>query len=153
MVLKAASSASLRGITWETLKLLSVALLLGPGILVNSFLKPLFGRPRPIETIIFGGNAPYVPVWTPSSLCLDNCSFVSGEASFGMFMFAFAVVAQRSHRVTIAILAGVFCLAISINRIAFGAHFLSDVVLAWLSTALVLLFVHRWFQIRHDPLL
>ena len=56
-------------------------LLVGPGLIVNVFLKEYWGRPRPASTDLFGGLLPFVPAGDWSNACLDNCSFVSGEAS------------------------------------------------------------------------
>ena len=44
-----------------------------------------------------------------------------------------------------ALAALVFALAGSVNRIAFGAHFLSDVLLAWLITLTVIVVCYRVF--------
>ncbi|WP_244271963.1 hypothetical protein [Pseudovibrio denitrificans] len=56
-------------------------LILGPGLVVNAFFKNLWGRPRPRQTDIFGGDLPFIGVWQPTNHCDSNCSFVSGEAS------------------------------------------------------------------------
>ena len=131
------------------LALLSVAL--GPGLLVNGLLKAFMGRARPLQTTLFGGSAEFVPAWTYSTGCTSNCSFVSGEASFAAFLllFAFWLVAGASRTAALVALT-VFGIAVSINRIAFGAHFLSDVVLAWGLTAIVIAAVDLWL-VPHMP--
>ena len=129
------------------LALLSVAL--GPGLLVNGLLKAFMGRARPVQTRMFGGTADFVPAWTYSTGCDSNCSFVSGEASFSLYLlvFAFWFAAGASRTAALATL-GLFGLGVSINRIAFGAHFLSDVMLAWALTAVVILTADRWLVPR-----
>ena len=70
-------------------------LLLGPLLLVNVILKNNWGRPRPVEVDLFGGEAPYVEVWRITGWCDDNCSFVSGEASSGIWFVAVAMVLPK----------------------------------------------------------
>jgi lipid A 4'-phosphatase len=129
---------------WVTL----LAVLLGPGLLVNGILKAYMGRPRPLQTTLFGGNAEFVPVWTSSTGCAANCSFVSGEASFGLFLVIFAFWFTGPMRWLALGVVGLFGVAMSLNRMAFGAHFLSDVLLAWCLTALVILLVDRYLPDR-----
>ena len=126
----------------STLFLLST-LALAPGILVNAILKSNWGRPRPPMIGQFGGPFPYVDVWQISDYCVRNCSFVSGEASSAIWLTALAFVVPRRWRVPVAVLAGVYAFLISLNRIAFGGHFVSDVILAWGLTFLVILVVRR----------
>ncbi len=129
---------------WVTL----IAVLLGPGLLVNGLLKAYVGRPRPLQTTEFGGTADFVPVWTYSKQCAANCSFVSGEASFGLFLVVFAFWFSGPARWLAFGAVGLFGLAMSVNRMAFGAHYLSDVLLAWCLTAMVILLVDRYLPAR-----
>lgn len=101
------------------------------------------GRPRPTATDLFGGEAPFQRAWVISDWCDRNCSFVSGEASSAAWLVAAALIAPHRNRTAATALAAVYAFAISINRIAFGGHYLSDVVLAWLLCALVLMALSR----------
>ena len=65
-------------------------LVVGPGLLVNGLLKEHWGRPRPIATDLFGGEAPFQKAWVISDWCDRNCSFVSGEASAAAWLVAAA---------------------------------------------------------------
>jgi len=112
-------------------------LVVGPGLLVNGLLKEYWGRPRPIATDLFGGEAPFQKAWVISEWCDRNCSFVSGEASSAAWLVAAALVAPRRIRTAVTAAAALYAMAISINRIAFGGHYLSDILLAWLLCALV----------------
>lgn len=117
---------------------LLAGLALGPGLLVNGVLKGLWGRPRPVHLEAFGGDAPYVPVWQISDWCDANCSFVSGEAASAAWTVAAVVMlppAIRRWAVGPAIAYGA---ALSMNRLVFGGHFASDILLSWSLTALVL---------------
>lgn len=128
-------------------------LALGPGLLVNGFLKDQWGRPRPVNTDLFGGEAPFQKVWVISYWCDRNCSFVSGEASSAAWLVAAAFLAPSAVRPFAVGLAAVYAVALSLNRIAFGGHYLSDVVLAWLLCALVFVILARWiFGARPDSL-
>lgn len=118
-------------------------LVVGPGLLVNGLLKEYWGRPRPTATDLFGGEAPFQKVWVISDWCDRNCSFVSGEASSAAWLVAAAMIAPRRIRTAATTLAAIYASALSINRIAFGGHYLSDVLLAWLLCALVFMALSR----------
>lgn len=133
-----------RGLSTRGLMFLSASMALGPGILVNSILKEFWGRPRPWQITDFGGSMSFFPAWVPGGACASNCSFPSGEASSAMWLIALALVAPaRWRRATTIAVAG-WTLAISLNRMAFGGHFLSDVVIGWGLTATVV-FGCGWF--------
>lgn len=132
---------------------LITSLALGPGLLVNGILKSFSGRPRPRYVEAFGGDLPYVPVWRFTDLCADNCSFVSGEGSSGLWFLALALVVPAAWRLPTAIAAGGLGLAVSLNRVAFGGHFLSDSLLAWCLTALVILLCYRLYYVWTPRLL
>jgi membrane-associated phospholipid phosphatase len=125
-----------------TLFLLS-SLALGPGLLVNLILKDHWGRPRPVAIEAFGGSAPYVEVWRMTGYCARNCSFVAGEASSAIWLTALAFVVPHRYRLPVLLVTAIFALAASLNRIAFGGHFLSDVLLSWGLTALVIAILYR----------
>jgi membrane-associated phospholipid phosphatase len=91
----------------------------------------------------FGGSAPYVGVWRITDYCVSNCSFVAGEASSAVWLIGLALVVPKAWRKAAAIALAAYALILSINRIAFGGHFVSDVLLAWGLTALVMLVLYR----------
>jgi len=118
-------------------------LVLGPLLLVNVILKNTWGRPRPVQVDAFGGEAPYVEVWRITDWCAENCSFVSGEASSAIWLVAVAMVLPRSVRGAATAVTIVYALLLSLNRIAFGGHFLSDVLISFGLTLLLVAVVHR----------
>lgn len=123
---------------------LLAGLALGPGLLVNALLKDNWGRPRPVSVDLFGGEAPYVPVWAISDWCDRNCSFVSGESASAAWMVAAALVlAPGRLRTPVVAAACAYGAALSLNRLAFGGHFLSDILLSWSLTALTLALLAR----------
>jgi lipid A 4'-phosphatase len=127
----------------NTVVFLLSTLILGPLLLVNVILKNSWGRPRPVQVDAFGGEAPYVEVWRITDWCDTNCSFVSGEASSAIWLVAVALVLPRSVRGPVTAAAIVYALLLSLNRIAFGGHFLSDVVISFSLTLLLIAVVHR----------
>ncbi|MDY8109250.1 phosphatase PAP2 family protein [Fulvimarina sp. 2208YS6-2-32] len=133
-------------LTWTRVRtpiwLLS-GLVLGPGLIVNGLLKEHWGRPRPRQVDVFGGDAVHQMVWVISDWCDRNCSFVSGEASSSAWLVAAALVTPQPVRLAATAMALVYAGLLSLNRIAFGGHFLSDVILAWLICGLVFAILDR----------
>jgi len=122
---------------------LLAALAIGPGLVVNGILKSHWGRPRPIAVDEFGGDAPYQAVWRISDWCQTNCSFVSGEASSAIWFVAALILVPARYRLAVGIPVVAYALLLSANRIAFGGHFLSDVVLSWTISGLVFAALYR----------
>jgi lipid A 4'-phosphatase len=137
--------ALLRYLPARTAAYLTTAYLLGPGLLVNVILKSHWGRPRPAEVIEFGGALPFVNWWDPGGACPSNCSFISGEAAAAAWLFGPAMLAPRRWRPLTMSLAAAFFVLTSALRLAAGGHFLTDVVIAGLSSVLVLLALRPLF--------
>jgi len=125
-----ARKKAVAGISGKACVFLLLSLLIGPGLMANVVFKDHWGRARPRDVELFGGTKPFVPAAIISDACHRNCSFVSGDASFGFFLPAFAyVVPQRRRRHVFWGAVGVGSLFAG-ARILLGAHFLSDVVYA-----------------------
>jgi lipid A 4'-phosphatase len=113
--------------------LLSLAVALGPGLLVNGLLKPYWGRPRPRQVQTLGGSMPYREWWQPGGPGAGQ-SFPSGHAAMGYVLVAGVyLVPQRRSRWPRA-LAGAGTLSygtiVGFARMAQGGHFASDVLWA-----------------------
>lgn len=130
--------------TMEYLFLLTT-LAVGPGLLVNGLLKSYWGRPRPVQTDLFGGDWAFMPAWVPGGACVSNCSFVSGESASSMWLVAIAFVVPARDRLIVALMALAWGGVMSINRIFFGGHYLSDVLIAWALVAAVIVAGWRLF--------
>lgn len=108
---------------------LGLLLLMGPGLVVNVWLKGCWGRPRPCDTVAFGGVRPFVPPGIPAPT--EGRSFPSGHASMGFFLMAPAFFLYRCNKrlalwfVLLGLSAGTM---IGLGRIVQGRHFASDVV-------------------------
>jgi membrane-associated PAP2 superfamily phosphatase len=122
--------------------LILVALSLGPGLAVNIAGKNFWKRPRPHRTAGLGGQYAYVPPLVPGP---HGRSFPSGDASVG-FAYGVLYYAARSRRPAAArlALAGSIALGLLIGfeRIATGAHFVSDVIWGGLLTWAVIMLVY-----------
>ncbi|MFN3273665.1 MAG: phosphatase PAP2 family protein [Paracoccus sp. (in: a-proteobacteria)] len=119
----------------------------GPGLVVET-LKPLIGRARPRQLLEFGGTADFTPVWQFSAACARNCSFPSGEASGAAAALSLLVFVPAKQRWIAAAVLTPVLMMIAFNRVLFGAHFLSDVVLGWLLTMLAMAWIWKWTEVR-----
>jgi membrane-associated PAP2 superfamily phosphatase len=111
--------------------LLVLAVALGPGLLVNGLLQPLWGRPRPRHIEQFAGTQSYRPWWQPGGPGAGE-SFPSGHAAMGYVLLAGAVLVPGGRRVWLGRLALGGALAygtlVGLARVVQGGHFASDVV-------------------------
>jgi lipid A 4'-phosphatase len=117
--------------------------LIGPGLMVNGALKRGFGRARPDQIELFGGDGPFTAAWQVSGYCRSACSFVSAEVAagtaltiglaLGALWFAGRPAARLFRRLALAALA--LLVLTALQRIGSGRHFLSDVVFAALLVA------------------
>jgi lipid A 4'-phosphatase len=123
----------------------------GPLLVVHS-LKALIGRVRPRDLIEFGGNADFTPVWQFSAACSRSCSFPSGEASVAAATLSLLVLVPTKWRWIAALVLTPCLVLIALNRVLFGAHFLSDVMLGWLLTTFAMLLIWRWIEPRSEAI-
>jgi len=132
----------------SALLFLAASLAIGPGLIANVILKDHWGRARPIETSLFGGDHAFTLPWVVSNACVKNCSFVSGEASAAFWFVALAFVVPEARRRLVAAAALIWATTLSLNRIAFGGHFLSDVLIGWGLTLIVMLVLGDLLLVR-----
>jgi lipid A 4'-phosphatase len=125
---------------------------IGPGLIVNLGLKDHWHRPRPVQTQEFNGPSPFRPWYDDTGRCQKNCSFVSGEAATGFWMVAPASLLPPPAHESAIVAAFAFGVCASILRMAFGGHYLSDVLLGGLLTLIVVEGARRlmWPQAPHE---
>lgn len=126
------------------------SVVLGPILVTNLVLKEHWERARPVHVQAFGGPWDFTPWWKPGdgAQCRSNCSFVSGEAAGAAFLVAPALLAPPQFRAAALAAAGVYTVVISGLRVAYGGHFLSDVILGALFTFLIVVWLHHWLYAR-----
>jgi lipid A 4'-phosphatase len=118
------------GMSTRAIVFLLATAAVGPGLLVETLLKPNWGRARPKDIAVFGGDAAYTSPFVIAHECARNCSFVSGHAAIAFWLTAYAFLLPPVWRARgIWIGAGVG-LAVGLVRIIQGAHFASDIAVA-----------------------
>jgi membrane-associated PAP2 superfamily phosphatase len=127
-------------------------LALGPGLVTNVVLKDYWARSRPIDVPQFNGEERFTSWWDPRGGCAKNCSFVGGEASGAFWTLAPAALSPPAWRPLAYSAALVFGAGVGVLRMAFGAHFLTDVIFAGVFTFLIIWLTHgliyRWHPTR-----
>lgn len=150
--------AALQRSGWRVWAFLCGPVILCAGLLVNGVLKAMIGRARPFSVTEFGGHQLFTPPFQFSTQCYSNCSFSSGEtALIASFFLPLCVLLwprlERRGRLVAGGLAAATIVLMSGLRIAAGGHFLSDVVMSILFSALTTLFLYRALAIsRHRHL-
>ncbi|BBB24782.1 phosphatase PAP2 family protein [Amphritea japonica] len=108
---------------------LLLALIIGPGLLVNTVLKDnSIGRARPVQVENFGGTKQFTPAFIYSGECKRNCSFVSGHAAMGFYFMILGWLFASPRAFWAGCIVGV---VLSFTRIIQGGHFFSDTVFAF----------------------
>ncbi len=136
----------------RTVLFLVVTMTLTAGVLSNLGFKSYWGRPRPVMVTEFGGPWAFKPWYDPTGECPKNCSFFSGEGVTAFWTFAPAALAPPAWRPLAYVAATAFGLATGALRMAFGGHFLTDVLASglvaffviWLAYAVI----YRWPRTR-----
>lgn len=123
---------------------------IGAGLIVHGLLKDHWGRPRPKQTIEFGGTQPFRPYYEPNFFHQPqpSKSFPCGHGSTGFYFFALALVGRRIGNRTLfwsgLFVAIVLGFLLSLTRIAQGGHFFSDALMSALIMWLTAYFCDKW---------
>lgn len=125
-------------------------ILVGPLGLVNGILKAFWGRARPADIVVFGGDKTFTPAWFYADQCDLNCSFTSGEGAAAatttlLVLFLAWPRLKAKGRRWLGAFMGLFLLLTAGLRVAVGQHFLSDTLLSILLCALVALVLYPLF--------
>jgi lipid A 4'-phosphatase len=114
---------------------------LSSGLIVELGLKDHVGRPRPVQTDVFGGDMPFHPIFHFGATPEKHRSFSSGHAATGFSLMIVGLLASpvwRRRWFIMGLSAGAI---VGLGRIMQGGHYLSDVVFSfyavWLSCELV----------------
>ena len=125
---------SYRGRPAQQYSLSLLTLALGPYVLVNLIFKMFSGRPRPNDTDLFGGTHIFMPAGEFGGECPKNCSFVSGEAAGAGWVICLLPLIPKKLQPFLIPPAIAICIVTPALRVFFGGHYLSDVILGWLSS-------------------
>ncbi len=133
-------------------------LVAGPIVLVNVVHKGYWGRPRPDQTVEFGGDQPFLLVMQPGT---DRAfqSFPSGHAAAGFAIMApgFLFYRRQPRLAACWFMLGLTGgLVMGIGRMAQGRHFTSDVLWAaatvyFTGLALDYLLLSKWEHAAKAP--
>ncbi|MBV8849475.1 MAG: phosphatase PAP2 family protein, partial [Methylobacteriaceae bacterium] len=132
----------------RNLAFLAITLTLGPGLLVNVLIKEHSHRPRPFQTQDFGGQWQFRPFGHFDGQCVTDCSFVSGETSSAAWSLAPALLTPPPWRAAMVAASLLFTSVMAVERIAYGGHYLSDVVFGALLNWLLVLAAAVLMRIR-----
>jgi lipid A 4'-phosphatase len=113
----------------------------GPRVCVE-LIKIVVARAPPLALEEFGGSALFTPPWELTNQCVGNCSFISGEAANAFALLTLVVLVKPRYSMFYLIGVNIAAAAISLATVASGAHFLSDVVIAW--TVMLVIAVMLW---------
>lgn len=131
---------------WSVTFLL-LALIIGPGLLVNTVLKDnSIGRARPIQVENFGGNKQFTPAFVYSGACERNCSFVSGHAAMGFYFMILGWLFASPRAFWAGCMVGV---VLSFTRIIQGGHFFSDTLFAFWAVYFVISILGAILGFKH----
>jgi lipid A 4'-phosphatase len=130
---------------------LAASIAIGSGLIVNLGMKDHLHRPRPVQTQDFGGPDEFRPWYRFDGACHKNCGFPSGEASSGFWMVAPALLGPPPWQGLALAGAVVFGAAASALRLAFGGHYLSDVLIGGLISLIVVFSIRRVLWPRGAP--
>ena len=127
------------GHTWDKWFYVAMCGLAGPALLVNGLLKAYWGRARPRDLEMFGGELEFTHFWQWTDQCSSNCSFTSGEvAAIAAILFSIALLYNRATRLVLLIVGVLAASFVGWIRVVMGGHFTSDSVM---STLLMLILV------------
>lgn len=124
-----AATRRLKRIPYKPLLFAALLMLLGPGLVVHAVLKDGFNRPRPSQTVTFGGEEAYTPPFRFGGT--EGQSFVSGHAATGFYFAGLALLIRNRLRRRFCMAGGVALgIGIGFIRMVQGGHYLSDVLFA-----------------------
>lgn len=126
---------------------LVIFMALGPGLVVNVVFKDHWGRPRPIDTMNFGGTEVFRHVWDRGQPGQGK-SFPSGHAAVGFFVFSpffFLRKTSRGWAVFFLCLGIAYGILMGTGRMIQGGHFPTDVLWSGVFTYLTGLILYYLF--------
>ena len=131
------------GISDRVVIFTSGTMLVGPFLIVNGIFKTFWGRARPQDISLFGGDKEFSLPLEISNQCEWDCSFMSGHTAVAFWLLAPALLVTKRIRPFVVAAALFFGGLTAVFRIGQGAHFFSDVVFSALVMCLLIVVVYR----------
>ncbi len=125
-----------------------LCVVIGPLVFVDLLLKDLIGRPRPrmvaefSEGLLYAKQWDFVGAFRAGGVCPTNCSFVSGEVSAAVMLFASLMFLSEKYRTALIVLMLLAWALSGYLRFVMMAHFPSDILFAGLYMVLVAGILH-----------
>lgn len=118
--------------------IVTLSLILGPGLIINVTLKDHWGRARPTQ--VLKDKQSYTPIWHHDFTKTKDNSFPSGHGSVGFFLgVPILALGYRRSAIITSIIGGAIVGGV---RMLQGGHYFSDVVFAgiivWLCTCWII---------------
>lgn len=127
-----------------------LTVVLGPGLVVNGLLKPLWGRPRPADTVQFGGAWQYRPVWHPGKPG-EGKSFPSGHCASAFALASLAAFYPWHPWFGVSVLVGATAYGILMGgaRVVQGGHYPTDAL--WSGVIVFVVVVVLYYVVFRVP--
>jgi membrane-associated phospholipid phosphatase len=122
-----------------------LSLIIGPGLVANTFFKQHWGRARPYQ--VLRDHHPFSLPWQPHFDRPADNSFPSGHVTIGAFL-GIPFIAARRRKIGVALCGGGFVL-VGVVRWLQGGHYFSDICMAgiivWMVNILITMLVDKYF--------
>ena len=105
----------------------------------------MWGRARTNDILELGGDKIFTPWFELSKSCVNNCSFVSGDASVGFSLILIYFLTKNILFFWAALFSG---LVLGLTRIVEGGHFLSDILMACIIVFFLSFIQFNFFKIK-----
>lgn len=130
-----------------------LSLVVGPILITNGLVKETWRRPRPRETVEFGGSFQYQKVLDIGNRDFHGKSFPGGHASSGFILVLLYFLFKRKSRLisALGLLTGLILGTwIGFVRTALGGHFFSDNLYAFGINWYVPLLLYYFWYLRYE---
>lgn len=127
---------------------LAASMALGAGVITHLLFKEFWFRPRPVQTLLFGGVESFRSFYMAKINFPNFCkSFPSGHATMGFYFINLILLGKKLKNemlLKIGILStGIMSALLCYSRIAQGAHFLTDILMSFVVTWYAALLVEK----------
>ncbi len=137
-------------ISTEKMAFVCLSMVLAPGLIVNLIFKTFWGRARPVDLQIFGGDKEFSMPFEIADQCNLDCSFMSGHTSVAFWMLVLVLASNVKKKQNLFVVVFFIAALVALMRVAQGKHFLSDVVAAATITLMVVYWCYQKLLIKEQ---